>query len=125
MNQPSLFIPTYGNTVRANPEVLPHNRSETSINAAHRKAQSGTTDADRTKIILFLLKRPEGATREEIADETGINANSVNARVHELLGNDKKFMERGGVACLFKSKEKRPTRTGTAASVVKHQKYRV
>lgn len=67
------------------PASLPHNRTATSHAAAETKQRSGTADSDRNRIAVFLHTCPQGLTRQQLADDLGLQIQSVCPRVHELI----------------------------------------
>lgn len=105
-------------------DTLPHNRTTTSVAAAERKARTGTADTDRNRIAAWLHEHREGTTRDELERALGINGNSVRPRCVELLGHCNRYLERGGVACVYETDETRPTPTGSPARVLRHRRWR-
>lgn len=97
----------------------PHNGTLTSHAAAIRVGCK--TDVQRGQIAVYLLNHPDGATRNEIADALGMDENSVRPRVHELLGANQSYLDRGGEAVLVETGETREYAGHGPAKVLKHK----
>jgi hypothetical protein len=110
MNQTDLF----------DQPTAPHNRTETSIEAAiaiQPKIKKG-----QQTILNAVELAPEGYTREEIATATGLPLATVCARVNELV-KDKKLSCRmifdpKAKPSLILKKITRPTKSGRKAEVL-------
>lgn len=58
---------------------------QTSLSAYHQMQQSGRL-LETTEMILFaLMRHPEGLTRRELEEETGLRINQIAGRVNEML----------------------------------------
>jgi predicted ArsR family transcriptional regulator len=86
---------------------LPHNGTSTSIAAAESK--TGSAHTDRLTIYQAIKAAGiDGLTRDEIAERTGLNPNSVRPRVVELIK----------LGAIEEAGEQRHTATGRAAKVL-------
>lgn len=82
---------------------------QTSLSAYHQMQQSGRL-LETTEMILFaLMRHPEGLTRRELEDETGLRVNQIAGRVREMLDKGR-VIEDGQRACSV---------TGNVVNVVK------
>ena len=69
----------------------PHNRTRTS-HAAALDLSAGKADRDRSMIVMYLWRTPDGATRAEIEDATGIHGDALRPRLKELMGEMRTYI---------------------------------
>lgn len=87
---------------------VPHNGTPTSRAAAARAQPTRQEQA----VIDALRAAPDGLTREELEDRTGLAGNAIRPRVWALVARGIVY-EQG----------ERPTRAGRAAAVVRLRRY--
>lgn len=105
----------------------PHNGTATSHAAAMDLMTSSKADRDRHAITMYLFHKPEGATRAEIEDATGIPGNSVRPRLLDLMGDNASYIGEAVVCRLLDAEGKPVTRiygTHKAAEVLVHKNAR-
>jgi DNA-binding IclR family transcriptional regulator len=98
MQQPSLFDRP---TLPMSDAVARHSDPETS----HAAAESVDTAALERFVLEALRERPDGATSEELADETGLSLVTISPRLKPLEGKnlavrDGKRKNRSGVSAI-------------------------
>ena len=81
----------------AKPYTPPHSGPATS-HAAALDLSAGTQDTQRIKIIRYLFNRPDGATRAEIEDATGIHGDALRPRLKELMGEMRTYIGEAVIA---------------------------
>lgn len=91
----------------------PHSHVDTSEAAAN--AIAGKAEALRTQIYQLIVERG-GLTSDEIQAITGTDGNTVRPRLWELEGNP---LASGRQRLIYKSDDKRMTRSGKLARVYK------
>lgn len=69
-----------------------------STQALHDMTESGERERKSMLIINSVVASPEGLTRREIEDKTGLRPNQVSGRVRELI-KQKRLMEGGMRQC--------------------------
>ena len=75
----------------------PHNGTATS-QAAALDLSASKADRDRHAIVMYLFNRPDGATRAEIEDATGIHGDALRPRLKELMGEMRTYIGEAVIA---------------------------
>lgn len=71
---------------------------QTSLSAYRQMQDSGRIIETTEQILFALMANPEGLTRRELEDKTGLRINQISGRVKELI-NSKRVVEDGKRAC--------------------------